>query len=179
MQCPANDRLNRHSVRAIGQIALVAAVSVASPARADIHVGDSFPPLASAGLVGKPLPPTSGKVVLVDFFASWCAPCKASFPAYGRLNSEFAAKGLVIVAVSVDQVAADYDAFVKGLAPVFFVALDRDQRLVREAGVPTMPTSYLVDRAGRVRYIHPGFRGAETERALRTEIAGLVSESAP
>jgi hypothetical protein len=42
-----------------------------------------------------------------------------------------------------------------------------------------MPTSYLVDRMGRVRYVHPGFRGAETERALRTEIAGLVAENAP
>ncbi|HXN35113.1 MAG TPA: TlpA disulfide reductase family protein [Opitutaceae bacterium] len=162
-----------------GFMALAAAVFVVSPARADVHVGDIFPPLASAGLVGKALPQTSGKVVLVDFFASWCAPCKASFPAYGRLDSEFAAQGLVIVAVSVDQVAADYEAFVAALAPAFFVALDRDQRLVREAGVPTMPTSYLVDRAGRVRYVHPGYRGAETERALRTEIAGLVSERAP
>jgi len=168
-------------MRASVAIAVAAAVSacIPSPSRADVHVGDSFPPLASAGLVGNPLPRTAGKVVLVDFFASWCAPCKASFPAYGRLNAEFAARGLVIVAVSVDQVAGDYDAFVRALAPTFFVTLDRDQRLVREAGVPTMPTSYLVDRMGRVRYVHPGFRGAETERALRTEIAGLVAENAP
>jgi thiol-disulfide isomerase/thioredoxin len=154
----------------------LAAAALASPARADLRAGDPFPQLASAGLVGGALPATAGKVVLVDFWASWCPPCRLSFPAYGRLNSEFADKGLVIVAVSVDQVAADYEAFLRRLAPQFYVALDRDQGLVRTVQVPTMPTCYLLDRQGMVRYIHPGFRGAETEQALRQEIGRLVSE---
>jgi thiol-disulfide isomerase/thioredoxin len=157
-------------------VAATFAIILASPVRADIRVGDVFPPLSSAGLVGGALPETSGKVVLVDFWASWCPPCRLSFPAYGRLSSEFAAKGLVIVAVSVDQVAADYEAFVRKLAPPFYVALDRDQRLVRTAQVPTMPTCYLVDRLGRVRYVHPGFRGAETEREIQEEVGRLLSE---
>jgi thiol-disulfide isomerase/thioredoxin len=168
----------RDPVNKIRSLPLAAAVAIllAMPADADIRVGDPFPPLASAGLVGGALPATSGKVVLVDFWASWCPPCKLSFPAYARLNSEFAAKGLVIVAVSVDQSPGDYEAFVRKFAPQFHVALDRDQRLVRAAQVSTMPTCYLVDRLGRVRYVHPGFRGAETEQALRDEIGVLISE---
>jgi thiol-disulfide isomerase/thioredoxin len=158
-------------------LAAAAAILLASRARADVRVGDPFPPLAPAGLVGGALPEMEGKVVLVDFWASWCPPCKLSFPAYGRLNSEFATKGLVIVAISVDQVPADYDSFVSSLSPRFYVALDRDQKLVRAAQVPTMPTCYLLDRLGRVRFVHAGFRGAETEKELRDEIGALLSEA--
>jgi thiol-disulfide isomerase/thioredoxin len=149
---------------------------VAEPADASIHVGDIFPSLTPARLVGATAPQTSGKVVLVDFWASWCAPCKASFPAYSRLNSEFASKGLVVVAVGVDQDAKSYASFVRKLNPSFFVALDSEQSLVREVQVPTMPTSYLMDRAGRVRFVHPGFHGAETEQELSKEIESLLSE---
>jgi thiol-disulfide isomerase/thioredoxin len=160
---------------------LVAGILFTLPrsARADIRVGDNFPQLQGIGLEGLSLPAVSGKVVLVDFWASWCAPCRLSFPAYGRINAEFAAKGLVILAISVDQDPSGYDSFVRSLAPLFYVALDRDQKLVGEVRVPAMPTSYLVDRTGRVRFVHPGFRGAETEITLRAEIAGLISEKIP
>jgi thiol-disulfide isomerase/thioredoxin len=174
-------RIERGIMGRIGAIGVAAGILFATPlsARADIKVGDRFPVLQGVGLAGPAFPATAGKVLLVDFWASWCAPCRQSFPAYGRINSDFAAKGLVILAISVDQDPSGYDSFVRALAPSFFVALDRDQRLVSEVRVPTMPTSYLLDRAGRVRFIHPGFRGAETELALRTEIAALISEKAP
>jgi thiol-disulfide isomerase/thioredoxin len=174
-------RIERGAMGRMGAIALASVILLAAPpaARAQVRVGDAFPALQGAGLVGQALPATAGKVVLVDFWASWCAPCRQSFPAFGRINSEFAAKGLVILAISVDQDPAGYDSFVRALAPSFFVALDKTQRLVGDVRVPAMPTSYLVDRAGRVRFIHPGFRGAETENALRAEIATLTSEPAP
>jgi thiol-disulfide isomerase/thioredoxin len=152
---------------------------VAVPVGAAVHVGDIFPPLVPARLVGASLPQTSGNVMLVDFWASWCAPCKASFPVFARLNSEFASKGLVIVAVSVDQDAMSYAAFVRKFSPSFFVELDNEQKLVREVQVPTMPTSYLMDQEGRVRYVHPGFHGSETEQALRVEIEALLSNKLP
>jgi thiol-disulfide isomerase/thioredoxin len=164
-----------------GLILLAAGFSLLSPpmARAGVSPGDSFPALTSADLALGALPETSGKIVLVDFWASWCAPCKASFPAYGRLYTEFAPRGLVIVAVSVDENPADYESFVRKFSPAFSVALDKGQKLVRAVQVPTMPTSYLIDRGGRVRHVHQGFHGAATEQALRKEIEALLSTNTP
>ncbi len=146
--------------------------------RAELKVGDPFPALATVGLTGGPVPATADKVVLVDFFASWCAPCKESFPDYAKLYADYAPRGLVIVAVSVDEKAAAYAAFVKKLHPPFPALHDEGQQLVRAVRVPTMPTSYLVGRDGRVRYLHQGYHGQETDRELRREIDALLAEKA-
>jgi thiol-disulfide isomerase/thioredoxin len=151
---------------------------LAAAARADLAVGDSFPSLASAGLSGA-LPDTEGRVVLVDFWASWCAPCKASFPAYARLQADYAARGLVIVAISVDQDSAAYAAFVDRFHPPFATMHDGAQRLVSQVKVPAMPTCYLLSRNGRVRYLHQGFHGEATERELRRQIDSLLVEKTP
>ncbi len=158
---------------------LVPLFAVALVARAEIKVGDAFPALADAGLTslaGGDLPATTGKVVLVDFWASWCAPCKASFPMMARLQKDYAARGLVIVAVGVDEKPAAAVAFAKKLAPTFPTLHDRTQKLVQAVVVPTMPTSYLVGRDGRVRGRHEGFHGDTTERDLRKAIETLLAE---
>jgi len=144
--------------------------------RAELQVGDAFPALGGAGLIGGDVPATTGKVVLVDFWASWCAPCKASFPSFTRLHQEYGASGLVIVAVSVDEKPAAYAAFVRKLNPPFTVLHDHQQKLVSTVKVPVMPTSYLLDRHGRVRFLHQGFHGKETEAELRRELATLLAE---
>jgi thiol-disulfide isomerase/thioredoxin len=140
-----------------------------------VKVGDVFPVLAESALVGE-LPATAGKVVVVDFWASWCAPCKASFPSFARLHQEYGASGLVIVAVSVDEKPAAYAAFVKKLNPPFAVLHDHQQKLVSAVKVPVMPTSYLLDRRGCVRHVHQGFHGKTTEQELRRELAALLAE---
>jgi thiol-disulfide isomerase/thioredoxin len=147
----------------------------AAAARAELHPGDVFPSLAAAGLTGD-LPATAGHVVLVDFWASWCAPCKASFPAYARMQAAYAPRGLVIVAVSVDENPAAYAAFVKKMKPPFATVLDRGQKLVGAVKVPAMPTSYLLGRDGRARFMHVGFHGQATEDELRQEIETLLAE---
>ena len=171
----------RKPLRSPWRLCAAAALALAQmpAARAGLGVGDSAAAVLSEPLGGAQLPATQGKVVLGDFWASWCAPCKASFPAYSRLSDEFGPKGLVVVAVSVDERPADYEAFVRRLKPAFFVALDRGQRLVQRVQVPTMPTCYLIDRQGRVRFVHQGFHGAETEEAERREIEALLAESNP
>jgi thiol-disulfide isomerase/thioredoxin len=161
--------------------------------RAQVRVGDIFPGLASAGAGAGPAQPTTatvgdavdvavaqvrGKVALIDFWASWCPPCKASFPAYARIYQHYGPRGLGLLAVSVDESASAYAEFVRRLAPPFAVVRDANQSLVQRVQVPTMPTSYLLDRAGRVRYLHTGFRGAETEAAMRKEIETLLAEPA-
>lgn len=147
--------------------------------RAEVKVGDAFPALATPALVPLgtgDLPATAGQVVLVDFWASWCAPCKASFAALAQLQKDFASRGLVIAAVSVDEKSAAAVAFVKKLAPNFPTLHDRDQALVKQVVVPTMPTSYLLGRDGRVRFVHQGFHGDATERELRRQIELLLNE---
>jgi thiol-disulfide isomerase/thioredoxin len=151
---------------------------LASVGVAQVKPGDAFPPLSAADLAGT-VPATAGRVALIDFWASWCAPCKASFPAYGRLQSDYAARGLVVLGVSVDQVPAAAAAFVRKLNPAFPTVLDRGQKLVRAVQVPAMPSSYLLGRDGRVRFVHAGFYGERTERELREEIDALLREPAP
>jgi thiol-disulfide isomerase/thioredoxin len=153
--------------------------AILSPARAEVKVGDAFPSLAAAGLVslaGGDLPATGGKVVLVDFWASWCAPCKASFPTMASLHQNYASRGLVIAAVGIDEKAAAAVAFVKKLAPPFATLHDRNQTLVKQVVVPTMPTTYLVGRDGRVRFVHEGFHGERTDRELRQHLETLLAE---
>lgn len=145
-------------------------------ARADIKVGDTFPALADADLVnlaGGDIPSLAGKVTLVDFWASWCAPCKASFPAMAKLYHEDSGRGLQIVAISIDEKPAAATAFWKKMSPPFVALHDHTQKLVQEVVVPTMPTSYLVDRTGHVRYVHAGFHGDLAE--VQKEIDALLA----
>ena len=158
-------------------VLLVAFVLTGMPgARAEVKVGDLFPDLRSVSLDGGVVPDTKGRVTLVDFWASWCAPCKASFPAFARLNAAYADRGLVIVAVSVDEAKPAYQAFVKRWHPPFSALLDEGQKLVTAVKVPTMPTSYLIGRDGRVRFVHSGFHGSETEELLRRHIDAVLGE---
>jgi len=115
----------------------------------------------------------------VDFWASWCAPCRESFPSYAQLQTDYASRGLVIVAVSVDENANAYAAFVKKMKPPFPVVRDKNHQLVRQVEVPVMPTCYLVGRDGRVHSVHAGFHGGATERDLRREIERLLADHPP
>ncbi len=148
-------------------------------ARGQLKVGDAFPPINVPGmtnLAGGDVSALAGKVMLVDFWASWCVPCKASFPAMARLHQAFSAEGLVVVAISVDEKPAAATAFWKRLTPPFATFHDRNRSLVEQVIVPAMPTSYLVGRDGRVRFIHEGFRGEATERELREHVQILLTE---
>jgi thiol-disulfide isomerase/thioredoxin len=155
---------------------LALAVLAGGPARAEIKPGDIFPPLGSRELEGTAIPATAGRVVLVDFWASWCAPCKASFPAYEKIEADFGSRGLVIVAVGEDNQPEAYGLFVKKFHPAFATVRDKSQSLAREVKVPAMPTCYLVGRDGRVRFMHQGFHGADTDRELRRELEALLAE---
>lgn len=160
-------------------LCVASALALLAAARAEVKVGDAFPPLVAAGVVnlaGGEVPGLAGQVVLVDFWASWCAPCKASFPMMAGLHTDYAARGLVIAAVSIDEKPAAAASFWKKMAPPFATLHDRQQKLVKQVVVPTMPTSYLIGRDGRVRRVLQGFHGAATDRELRQEIETLLAE---
>ena len=146
---------------------LLALLTGSAPATADSASPD-WPLLA--GL--------SGKVVLVDFWASWCGPCLRSFPWMNELQQRHAGEGLVIVAVNLDQDRALADAFLKKLPARFRVEYDPAGQVATRFGVQAMPTSFLIDRRGQVRARHAGFRDAlRTER--EHQIQQLLKETPP
>src|SRR5262245_6442629 len=100
----------------------------------------SLPPLGDFGLEGS-LPNLKGKVVYLDFWASWCGPCKASFPILNKWHQQFTAKGFTVLGVSVDEKAEQMSGFLKGVPISFPVVRDASQKLVASADVKTMPTS--------------------------------------
>jgi len=159
-------------------LCLIILACVAS-GRAAIQVGDKFPLLDPSTLVGGTPPATEGQITLVDFWASWCAPCKMSFPRYAQLYAKYQAQGLVIVAVSADENQSAFDAFVKKESPPFATLRDKTHKLVSQVKVPAMPTCYLLSRDGRVRFIHQGFHGTTTEEDIRREIESLLAEPSP
>lgn len=132
-------------------------------------------PKLSQLLPGASIPNTSGKVVLVDFWASWCGPCKASFPCLNRLHEKYASKGLVIIGVGVDDDAAKYKMFAGKMGAKFPVAHDSGHKAAEFFGPSTMPSSYLVDRKGVIHSVHTGFRGSKTEAEYVSEIEALLS----
>ena len=157
-------------------ILLLACCAPALPAGETVKIGQPLPKLAPL-LPGEKIPDTAGKVVLVDFWASWCAPCKASFPALNRLQSQYAAKGLVIIGIGVDDSAADFKKFSTTMGASFPLVHDAAHSAAGAFNTVTMPTSYLIDRKGVVRHIHTGFKGAKTEKEYTKEIEALLAES--
>lgn len=138
-------------------------------------VGQALPSLSTL-LPGASIPRTKGKVVLVDFWASWCGPCKASFPSFTRLHNKYASKGLVIIAIGVDEDVNKFKSFAaKNRAP-FLLAHDSSHKAAAFFNPPTMPSSYLVDRKGVIRHIHKGFKGKKTEALYEKEIIALLKK---
>lgn len=138
-------------------------------------VGRPVPNLSQL-LPGASVPNTAGKVALVDFWASWCGPCIQSFPVLNKLQSKYGSKGLVIIGVGVDEDAAKYKAFADKMKVSFTIVHDASHKAADFFGPPSMPTSYLVDRKGVIRYLHTGFKGAKTEAEYVTEIESLLAE---
>jgi thiol-disulfide isomerase/thioredoxin len=140
---------------------------------APLKEGDPFPNLNQFGLEGT-IPDLQGKVVLVDFFASWCHPCQESFPVMEELHKQYAGKGLVIIAISVDKNKSDMDDFLKSHPASFVILRDAGNKLVAQVKVPTMPSSFLLDRNGKVHAFHRGFKGEETRKKYIEEIEALL-----
>jgi thiol-disulfide isomerase/thioredoxin len=149
-------------------------VGIALSAHATVQVGDSFPDLSKQKLEGNLPALTPDKVVLVDFWASWCGPCAGSFPVMEELHQRYKERGLVIVAVNVDEKAADMEAFLKKRSASFAVVRDAEHKLVSAVNVKAMPTSFILDGTGKVRFMHNGFRGEETKRKYIEQIESLL-----
>jgi cytochrome c biogenesis protein CcmG/thiol:disulfide interchange protein DsbE len=111
-----------------------------------------------------------GRVVYLDFWASWCGPCRQSFPWMETMKSTYEGQGLRIVAVNLDRDRADADKFLNQFHPSFDVRFDPKGELAEFYKVQGMPSSVLIDRHGVARFTHVGFRpidGAVYEAQVR------------
>lgn len=132
--------------------------------------GEAFPDLSKEGLEGT-LPELKGKVLLVDFWASWCGPCRKALPVLAALHKEYGPKGVVFVAVSLDEKKADMDAYLKKSPIPFTVVRDPKGKLAEKLDIQGIPTSFVVGKDGKVRGVHEGFEGeAKATRQYKTEL---------
>ena len=119
-----------------------------------------------------------GKVVYVDFWASWCPPCLKSLPFLNILDRDLKNRGLQVIGVNVDEHINDANAFLKNHPANFIVGSDSKGACPKAFGIMGMPSSYLIDRKGNVRLVHIGFRDGD-RKELRQAIEQLLSEDAP
>ena len=140
---------------------------------AELKSGDTFPNLGEYSLEGT-IPDLKGKVVLVDLWASWCGPCKKAFPVMKELHEKFSDKGLVIVAVSLDENKKDMDDFLKKSPVPFLILRDASGKLAERLGVSGIPASFIVGKDGKLSSSHTGFSGEESRRNYLKEISKLT-----
>ena len=166
-------------MRVIGLTMLLVGMLAAAPtadwptAAAAISVPDVTLQAADGAAVR--LSTFSGKVLLVDFWASWCVPCKTSFPALDAIYREYAPKGLEVVAVNLDEQRKNADAFLAAHPHRMTVLFDPKGIAPEAFGVKGMPSSYLIDRSGAIRFTHMGYSG-NVDVSYRKEIAQLLAE---
>jgi cytochrome c biogenesis protein CcmG, thiol:disulfide interchange protein DsbE len=110
-----------------------------------------------------------GRVVIVDFWASWCKPCRQSIPWLNAMRERYGARGLTIIGVNVDAERRDADRFLRDVPIDFEIVFDPEGAHAKQFNVQAMPTSYIFDRSGKLVETHLGFRDAkkaENEAAL-------------
>jgi peroxiredoxin len=114
----------------------------------------------------------AGRVVLLDFWATWCEPCRSSFPEYQALLARYG-DGLIVLAISEDDEDSGIDRFVEETGARFLIAWDSDKLIAQSYQISNMPTLFIIDRNGLVRFVHAGFRRGD-QRAISAAIESLL-----
>jgi cytochrome c biogenesis protein CcmG, thiol:disulfide interchange protein DsbE len=138
--------------------------------------GEAAPPFALEGRAGPvSLAAYKGKLVYLDFWAAWCAPCKRSFPFMDALQKRHGAK-LVVVAVNVDERREDAERFLAQVPASFVIAYDHTGTLPRQYAIKGMPSSILIGADGRVIANHTGYTDDTPARVEREITAALAAK---
>jgi thiol-disulfide isomerase/thioredoxin len=144
-------------------------VGTFAPAWRDMQpVSGSFP--ASVGAL-------RGRVVLLDFWATWCAPCRVAIPKLDALQARYGAQGLSVLGVTADE-AADVAVFAQRMGMRYGVGVDSHGRTSRTYGVVSLPTLVVIDKRGVVRDVAVGYDPGSDAR-LETQVRSLLAEPAP
>ena len=159
---------------------LIASLSPVQP-MADEATGMSVPapdftlPVIANGDGSLVMKDLEGSVVYLDFWASWCGPCRLSLPALDAIYQELQDQGLVVAAITVDAVEEDALDFLERYPVSYPIAFDNSGDVPTAFAVNGMPSGYLIDRSGNVRAVHVGFKRGD-EVALRDDIIAMLEE---
>lgn len=158
---------------------VLAGLLVGGDAQADLpRVGAAAPAFSLSPLGGGRavrLSSLRGKVVFVDFWASWCVPCRQEFPVLQRLYERYRERGLRVVGITVDEEAPNARGFVERARARFLILHDADSSVAERYAPPSMPTSYVIDREGILRHINRGFEASD-EAKFERQVRALLGQ---
>jgi len=162
-------------VRVLCVLAAVVFAAAAGAAELEPWKGGPTPELALQDLQGRAhrLADYRGKVVLVNFWATWCEPCREEMPSMERLRQSFAGKPFEVLAVNLAEPVARIERFLETVPVSFPLLLDRDTTTAKAWKARILPASYLVGRDGRIRYVHYGDLDWSSQ-AVRGKVAALL-----
>jgi peroxiredoxin len=116
-----------------------------------------------------------GQVVMINFWATWCGPCRQEMPLLEQLQDRYEPLGFTLLGVNVEPDPAAASAWLKGVPVTFPILFDTRNAVAESFGVQGMPSSVFVDREGRVRYVHRGYKSGD-EAQYADLIRSLVKE---
>ena len=158
----------------------LSACAVDSPDALALEPGQPAPSCPMKTWEGAPLDLSQykGKVVYLDFWASWCAPCAQSFPFMNEMQSDLGPRGLQIIALNLDEKFEDAQAFLAKHPAGFTLARDPENICPKLYEVQGMPSTYLVDPAGKISYVHKGYRVGDADK-IRSRVKALLDSKTP
>lgn len=156
---------------------IVGQLVILTPATAAENTIQSAPPFSLPGESGQQisLKDFQGKVVLVDFWASWCAPCIRSFPWMNSMLEKYGQDGFAVIAINMDQEPELAKKFLQKQNSALTIAFDPKGAVAQQYQVMGLPNSFLIDKQGRIAYKHVGFRLKQLtdyENEIKTLLAG-------
>ena len=154
--------------------ALAGALAVSSMVGASASMAPSFSlPSRSGDTVS--LAQLKGKVVMLNFWASWCGPCRQEMPLLEQMHKRYSALGFTLVGVNVDANSKDAEEWLSKTPVSFPVLFDRESKVSKLYDVNAMPSTVFIDRQGNVRYQHKGYKAGDEGEYLN-QIRALLKE---
>ena len=164
-------------IKLIQVFLLSLACALATQLAYSASVGDTAPSFRARSLNGAETVSNEdlkGKVVFVDFWASWCPPCLKSLPEFENLQTSFSGRDdVVVLAINLDENPKDATDFVNKLNVTYKILADKEGVIPESFGVNAMPTSYVIDKTGVIRYVHNGYKEGDVSK-IKNEIEKLL-----